>query len=116
MRQVNPRGPPGRGFSLAGGNFGGTLLGVPCERHVNRVAAPIYARPTLRAAATSRIEKQRSTHRHSDRRLQDRGLHPSRSPRLLAVEDVYTASGSAADAISRRVHLRTLARSFPRTT
>jgi len=29
----------GRVFSLAGGNFGGILLGVPCERHVNRVAA-----------------------------------------------------------------------------
>ena len=39
-RQVNPRGPHGRGFSLAGGNFGGTLLGVPCERHVNNTAQP----------------------------------------------------------------------------
>ena len=39
IRQVNPRGPHGRVFSLAGGNFGGILLGVPCERHVNRVAA-----------------------------------------------------------------------------
>jgi hypothetical protein len=43
MRQAYPRvSPPeqaGRGFSLAGGNFGGTLLGVPCESHVKRVAA-----------------------------------------------------------------------------
>ena len=42
MSQISPRvSPPdqaGRDFSLAGGNFGGTLLGVPCEGHVNNTA------------------------------------------------------------------------------
>jgi hypothetical protein len=42
MRQAYPRVIPpdqaGRGFSLAGSNFGGTLLGVPGERYVNNTA------------------------------------------------------------------------------
>ena len=41
--RANSPGKPTRstwsGFFLAGGNFGGILLGVPYERHVNRVAA-----------------------------------------------------------------------------
>jgi hypothetical protein len=42
MRQAYPRVIPpdqaGRGFSLAGSNFGGNLLGVPGERYVNNTA------------------------------------------------------------------------------